>query len=206
MSALAMRQKSAILIILIFIGPFAVAQSIQTDEAGNSREIFKRGTTEWSLHSGGGFALPGGVQDQTYWMLVGRWGKILTHEIGIGPLKGDLQYSVELIPIMIMSQTSKVYAAGFSPLQLRYNFIAKQRVVPFFEIGGFVLPSTKKIPERTSHFNFLTFGGLGFHYLIRSKSSLQFGMRFQHISNASIVDYNPGINSMYLYAGYSLFR
>jgi len=78
--------------------------------------------------------------------------------------------------------------------------------VPFFEIGGFVLPSTKKIPERTSHFNFLTFGGLGFHYLIRPKSSLQFGMRFQHISNASIADSNPGINSMYIYAGFSLFR
>jgi lipid A 3-O-deacylase len=201
-----MRQNPAILLILLFMAPFASAQTSQNSGVGDSGEIFKRGTTEWSLHSGGGFAVAGGVQDETYWMLVGRWGKILTHEIGSGPLKGDLQYSVEVIPVMIMSQSTKVYAAGFSPLELRYNFIARQRIVPFFEIGGFVLPSAEKIPEGASHFNFLTFGGPGFHYLIKSKSSLQFGMRFQHISNAGIVDNNPGINSIYLYAGISLFR
>jgi hypothetical protein len=126
--------------------------------------------------------------------------------MGKGPIRGNLQYSIEVIPVTIMSQSSMVYAAGLSPLQLRYNFTAGRRVIPFFEIGGAILASQEKVPENTSRINFLTFGGTGVHVFVAPKTDFQIGMRFQHISNAGIADFNPGINSLYFFLGLSRFR
>ncbi len=201
-----MRPLSALLLGYLLFSQSGAVYAAQGGGAGSAGDILKKGTMEWAITSGGGFSVAGGVQNISYWMLNGRWGIILTSDLCGGPFRGNLQYSVEIVPVMIVSQNSNVYAAGFSPLQLRYNFTATRQVMPFFEIGGFALPSTEKIPEKTSHFNFLTFGGFGFHKLVGSNKSLQFGMRYQHISNAGIVDYNPGINSLFLYAGFSLFK
>ena len=105
-----------------------------------------------------------------------------------------------------MSQSSTVYAAGFSPLQLRYNFIANRRSVPYVEIGGAVLGSTEPIPENTSRVNFLTHGGVGLQLLHHQSRTLQIGMRYQHISNAGIAEHNPGINSLYFFTGLSWWQ
>jgi lipid A 3-O-deacylase len=168
-------------------------------------EVLTKGSSEWGLQAGGGLSVAGGVQQKSYGMLIGRWGKILTHPMGKGPIRGNLQYSVEIIPVMIVSQSSMVYTAGISPLQLRYNFAAGRCILPFFEIGGAVLVSKEKVPENTSRVNFLTFGGAGVHIFKSQKTDFQMGMRFQHISNAGIADLNPGINTLYFFLGLSRF-
>lgn len=199
--------RNVIAILLMFY-PFCIAASQQRapTSATVADEPIERGVTEWGFHTGGGFNTPGGVQHTEYWMINGRWGKVLTHSLGIGLLRGSLEYGVEIVPAMIVSQSTKVLAAGFSPLQLRYCFTSGRHTVPFFEIGGFILPSAGEIPEHTSRFNFLTFGGIGFSQFIQSRNAIQVGVRFQHISNAGIADHNPGINSLYLFMGLSHFR
>jgi hypothetical protein len=183
----------------------SLAQSGQT-ASNNEPTPFHRGANEWGLHSGWGISIAGGAGNRSYWMLAGRWGYTLTDELGSGPLRGNLQYGIEVIPVLVMRQSSTVYAAGFSPLQLRYNFIAIRRLVPYVEIGGSILGSTKPMPEHTSRLNFLTHGGVGLQLLHDQSRTFQIGMRYQHISNAGIAERNPGINSLYFFTGLSWWR
>lgn len=165
-----------------------------------------KGANEWGFQTGGGTAIAGGAGNRSYWMLTGRYSRILTPELGSGPLRGNLQYGVEATPVMVVRQSTTVYAAGFSPLQLRYNFTARRRVVPYLEIGGSILGSTEQLPEGTSRFNFLTDGGIGFQVVRARLPAIQAGMRYQHISNAGIARRNPGINSLYFFGGMSWWK
>ena len=169
-------------------------------------DVLHRGANEWGLQTGGGTAIPGGAGNRSYWALTGRYSRILTPELGSGPLRGNLQYGVEVTPVLVMRQSTTVYAGGFSPLQLRYNFTARRHVVPYLEIGGSVLGSAEPLPEGTSRFNFLTDGGIGFQVLRARLPAIQAGMRYQHISNAGLTRPNPGINSLYFFSGVSWWK
>jgi len=146
-----------------------------------------KGANEWGFQGGGALSIPGGARgDHPYFELAGRWSRVLTGELGSGPLRGN--------------------SGGFSPLQLRYNFTTPKPVAPFVEIGGAVLGSREQVPEGTSRFNFLTNGGLGLQFLRDGHPAAQVGLRYQHISNASIAQHNPGINSLYFFTGLSWWR
>jgi hypothetical protein len=55
--------------------------------------------------------------------------------------------------------------------------------------------------------NFLLQAGPGILLVLSDTTALTVGYRFQHISNASLCSFNPGINSSALYVGISrLFR
>ncbi len=165
-----------------------------------------KGANEWGFQTGGGFSIVGGVRSRSYWLLAGRYSRVLTGDIGSGILRGNLQYGVEAIPVMIVNQSTHVYTAGFSPLQLRYNFVAPKKVKPYFEIGGAVLGSSDQVPEGTSRFNFMSGGGIGVQVFNAKSRSWQLGMRFQHISNAGVAQHNPGINSLYFFTGLSWWK
>ena len=166
-----------------------------------------KGANEWGFQGGGALSIPGGARgDHPYFELAGRWSRVLTGELGSGPLRGNLQYGVEAIPALVVFQSTTVYSGGFSPLQLRYNFTAPKPVAPFVEIGGAVLGSREQVPEGTSRFNFLTNGGVGLQFLRDGHPAAQVGLRYQHISNASIAQHNPGINSLYFFTGLSWWR
>ena len=130
----------------------------------------------------------------------------MTGDLGGGPLRGNLEYGVEAIPAMVVFQRNTVYSAGFSPLQLRWNFTSPKTVAPFLEIGGAVLASSDQLPEGTSRFNFLTNGGLGLQFLRNGRPSVSLGMRYQHISNAGTANHNPGINSLYFFTGLAWWK
>ncbi len=198
----------SLFIIISFIPLACISSLAQSDQTASNKEPtpFHRGTNEWGLHTGWGVSIAGGAGNRSYWMLVGRWGYILIDELGNGPLRGNLQYGIEVIPVLVMSQSSTIYAAGFSPLQIRYNFIAIRRLVPYVEIGGCILGSAEPLPENTSRLNFLTHGGVGLQLLHHQSRTFQIGMRYQHISNAGIAERNPGINSLYFFTGLSWWR
>jgi lipid A 3-O-deacylase len=165
-----------------------------------------KGANEWGFQTGGGFSIVGGVRSRSYWLLAGRYSRILTGDLCRCPLRGNLQYGVEAIPVMVFNQTSHVYAGGFSPLQLRYNFTAPKRVKPYIEMTGTMLGSAEPVPEGTARFNFMTGGGIGLQVFNEKARAWQLGVRFQHISNAGIAQRNPGINALYLFTGVSWWK
>ena len=191
-----MKMKNPITLFAMLISLCAAAQDT----------ALHKGANEWGFQTGGGFSIVGGVRSHSYWLLAGRYSRVLTGELGRGALRGNLQYGVEAIPAMIVNQSTLVSAGGFSPLQLRYNFIAPKRVKPFIEIGGAMIGSSQQVPEGTSRFNFMSGGGVGLQVFNAKALAWQLGVRFQHISNAGIAQRNPGINSLYFFTGVSGWR
>ncbi len=194
------------LLFILLASLCAAAQSGPVIRSDRDATALHKGANEWGVETGGGTSIPGGVSDRHYWMLAGRWSRILTGELGGGLLRGNLQYGVDLIPALVMSQSKTVYAGGFTPLLLRYNFTAHRRVVPYLEVGGGMLGSVEPIPEGTSRFNFTPQGGVGLMVMQPRARAIQMGLRYLHISNAGRARRNPGINSLYFFTGISWWR
>ncbi len=184
----------------------AAAQSGSVIPNPGDASALHKGVNEWGVQTGGGTAIAGGAQDRSFWMLAGRWSRILTGELGGGPLRGNLQYGLEVIPALVMSQSTTVYAGGVTPVLMRYNFTAHRRFVPYLEAGAGILGSSDPLPEATSRFNFTPQGGIGFQIMQPGARAIQMGVRYHHISNAGLARRNPGINSLYFFTGISWWR
>jgi hypothetical protein len=85
-----------------------------------------------------------------------------------------------------------VNAASLS-LLIRHHFAERGAVRPYAELSSGPIWANKRVPETTSHFNFISQGGLG---VVTTRTSVPIivGIRFFHISNAGYAERNPGIN------------
>jgi lipid A 3-O-deacylase len=153
----------------------------------------------------GGFSVPGGTKD-TQMMNVGvRFGKVLTSDHGGSFLRGNFEWSADVIPVYYFWQPApakNAYAAGFNPVNLTWNFTSFAKTVPYLELGGGVLFSDGNVPANTNQTNFLTHAALGFHFFVREKRALTVSTRYEHISNAGLATPNPGINSVQFALGW----
>ena len=108
--------------------------------------------------------------------------------------------------------------ASLTPVIFRWNFLThSQRFQPWFQGAGGLICTTHKfppdvlvphgLPGGTSVFNFSPQGGVGFHYFLRSRRSIDLGVNALHISSASLGDRNPGVNaSIQVQGGYTFWR
>ncbi len=163
----------------------------------------QKGSSEWGWNSGGAAGIPGGAGAGGFWTVNLRWGRILTRSLGTGPLRGTLEYTVEVIPAFVLKESTTVFGGGVNPFLLQYNFVRNRRIVPFIQAGGGTLFTNQQVPEGTSKVNFTPQAGIGVYMFRRSGSAFTLGIRYHHISNAGIVRPNPGHNSLYLYSGIS---
>jgi len=109
------------------------------------------------------------------------------------------------------------------PIILRWNFVTRsKRFQPWFQGAGGVLWTNHKYPgfgspELTmandgpntdaSVFNFTPQAGVGFHYFVKPRRSLDFEVNAVHISSASLGDRNPGVNaSLQFWLGYTWWK
>ncbi len=109
------------------------------------------------------------------------------------------------------------------PIQLRLNLTHGKRVMPWIQGAGGVLYTTRKYPgignlnagdptmtgpaADTSVWNFTPQGGIGMHYFLRPRRSLDFSANAMHLSSASLGDKNPGVNASVQFAvGYSWWK
>lgn len=98
----------------------------------------------------------------------------------------------------------------FTPIILRWNFTGHGRIVPWAQAAGGVLWTDHKYPAfgsgtlnlkndgpntDASVWNFTPQGGVGIHYFLSPKRSIDFGANAVHISSASLGDRNPGVNA-----------
>ncbi|HEX7158031.1 MAG TPA: acyloxyacyl hydrolase [Edaphobacter sp.] len=111
---------------------------------------------------------------------------------------------------------------SITPAILRWNFAASGRVVPWAQGGGGVIWTNHKYPPfggppdnvyndgsqaNTSVWNFTPQFGVGVHYFVRPRRSIDFGANAVHISSASLGDKNPGVNaSVQFSVGYTWWK
>jgi lipid A 3-O-deacylase len=163
------------------------------------------GGHDLQIWTGGGHGLNGSTASSGVWNVGVRYGWILTGPVGPGFLRGQFEYAVDVVPVFFVDQKfDTAYGFGLNPFALKWNFTRPRKVVPYFELGGGTLFTNYYVPPGTSRVNFTSSGALGLHFL-RSKYNLSAELRFMHISNASLANLNPGINTLQLRLGFGRF-
>ena len=109
---------------------------------------------------------------------------------------------------------------SLTPVIFRWNFLTKsRRIQPWFQGAGGLIYTTHEYPPNvmsnqalhidgsTSVWNFAPQGGIGVHWFLRPKRSIDIGVNGVHISSASLGDRNPGVNaSIQVQAGYTFWK
>jgi lipid A 3-O-deacylase len=107
---------------------------------------------------------------------------------------------------------------SITPVIFRWNLRPESRRFMWWiqAAGGSIytthkFPPTIEVPKGTpggtSVFNFSPQGGGGFHYFLRPRRSIDFGVNAVHISSASLGDKNPGVNaSVQFQLGYTWWK
>ena len=130
----------------------------------------------------------------------------------------------------VSAQCSKPYTVGgtytgasITPIQVRWNFTHGKRFMPWVQAAGGVIWTNHKYPAvgnlnaadptqtgpgaNTSVWNFTPQGGVGAHYFVKPRRSIDFSANAVHISSASLGDKNPGVNvSLQMSIGYSWWK
>jgi hypothetical protein len=164
---------------------------------------------DFGVWAGGGFSVPGGTKDTQAINAGVRLGKVLTGDHGGGFVRGNFEWSADLIPVYYVLQPApakNAYGAGFNPVNLKWNFTNSARTVPYLELGGGVLFTNTEVPPTTSTVNFVTHAALGFHFFVREKRALTANVRYEHISNAGLAVPNPGVNTVQFQLGFNWFK
>ena len=108
------------------------------------------------------------------------------------------------------------------PIILRWNFTGTRRISPWVQGAGGVLWTNHKYPAfggeplsltndgptaDSSVWNFTPQMGVGLHYFVRPRRSIDFSANAVHVSSASLGDRNPGINaSVQFSVGYTWWK
>jgi lipid A 3-O-deacylase len=123
------------------------------------------------------------------------------------PHIGETKYKYEGQTGYVLEPYGGGTYTGFSitPIILRWNFAPSRHFAPWFQGAGGLVYTPHKFPPdilvphgesgATSVFNFTPQGGVGFHYFINSRRSIDFAAKAIHISSASLGDRNPGVNA-----------
>jgi lipid A 3-O-deacylase len=193
-SVLIRMEKRFILVALLLLSSVAWAQARPED-----------GGHEFQIWTGGGHSVAGGTSNTGVWNVGLRYGWILTRPRGPGFLKGRFEYAVDAVPVfMIFQRYNTAYGAGVNPLGLKWDFAARGRIEPYFELNGGTLFTTHEVPTGTSSVNFTSAAALGMH-LLGDKHALSVEVRYMHISNAGLTSPNPGINTVQVRVGIGKF-
>lgn len=165
-----------------------------------------QGGNEIQLWAGGGHSVAGGTRNTGVFSAGLRYGWVLTGPHGPSFLKGNFEYVLDAVPVFVVFQpTNTAYGLGLNPLGLKWDFVPHGRMVPYFELGGGVLFTNHEVPMGTSSINFTPAAALGFHHL-GDKLTWSLEARFQHISDAGLSGFNPGINTVQVRLGIGTFR
>jgi len=132
---------------------------------------------------------------QTF-LIAGRIGRVLTHQLGSNALRGSFEMAVDVIPINeFWIGGNAQYAGAIDPFIAKWNFTGGETVSPYVAAVGGVVFSSKDLPvPNSSQVNFTSGMELGAQWFRQSKNSIDFAVKIYHLSNASIGTLNPGIN------------
>ena len=198
-----MRSAATLLLLLLATGAAAQTKSASQNLPAAS---LKKGTWELGVWTGGGHGLTGSTSGTGIWNAGFRFGRVLTKEHGSGWLRGNLEWSGDIIPAYVVFQDRSVYGFGLNPGFFKWNFTSGKKVAPYIETGAGLLFTAHDVPAGTSTINFTPQVGFGMHVFTREKRAVTFTGRYLHISNAGLTSPNPGINTVQFTLGYHWFR
>jgi hypothetical protein len=186
--------------LILFFAGFLTTAALAQDAPGP-----ENGGNEIQVWAGGGHSVPGGTQNTEAFDAGGRFGWVLTDPHWPGILKGRFEFAVDVVPVYLIFQPANTaYAWGFNPLVLKWNFVRRRRFSPYFELSGGALFSSKEIPTYTNTVNFSPSAALGTH-ILGEKYNWSVDVRYLHISNAGLGDFNPGLNTVQVRLGVGRF-
>ena len=195
----------------------------------------------WGAFFNGGFSARV-TPSSTYLSVGARAGKVISPPWGPGLLRGQFEYSAEIMPwwqghtatferynLTATSDPDIAAASGpyktggayngvsVTPVVLRWDLRGGRRIMPFVQGAGGLIWTNHKFPpvgplpapghQGTSVWNFTPQFGVGFQYFLKPKRSITFNANAVHISNASLGDANPGVNSTVQFQiGYSWWK
>jgi Lipid A 3-O-deacylase (PagL) len=126
-----------------------------------------------------------------------------------------LRYRIDAIPIALLhdfryvrsgqpNSAPKEWVPGFglSPAGVQLDFHNRTRLKPFVEVtGGFLYFRRKVLAYDETQFQFTVAPGVGARILLAGRTAVEFGYKYQHMSNANIDRTNPGLDSQIVYTG-----
>src|SRR6185312_14737178 len=111
---------------------------------------------------------------------------------------------------------------SITPIILRWNFTGTRHISPWIQGAGGALWTNHKYPAfggeplslandgpsaDSSVWNFTPQFGVGFHYFLRPRRSIDFSANAVHISSSSLGDKNPGVNASVQFSiGYTWWK
>jgi len=165
----------------------------------------EKGGRELEFWSGGGPSIPGGIRGLGVWNAGFRYGWMITGLHGPGFLRGRFESATDVSPIFwVLQPGGTAYGIGIVPSVLKWDFQQRGRVVPYFDLDGNVLLTSKDTPPHISKVNFTPSAAMGAHFLLH-KYALTAEFRFLHISDAGLTNPNPGINTVEIRMGFGMF-
>ena len=139
-----------------------------------------------------------------------RVGRVMTGELGQGWLRGTFEVDVEVMPRRFCSVgrlQERLWLrreSGGDEVEL---YPRQESDSVFSGAGRNAVAPTKIPPGDTSKINFTSGAGVGLNYFLRPGRSVNFDLRATHLSNASLGDHNPGVNSSLQFAvGYNWWK
>jgi len=185
---------------------FTPARSAEPSSRGAS--ALAKGTHEFSLWIGGSPDSFGNIEDRQMLLVALRYGRVLAVWDW-----ASLEYTLDLFPAAVVFEpdrvrrgSSTIYGLGFAPLGVKFRIGQESWIKPFVAASLGLVYSRRDVPvPDSSHINFTEEIGLGVDFFLASKTALTVGYKLQHLSNAGLGDRNPGMNSHFIYAGFSFF-
>jgi hypothetical protein len=116
------------------------------------------------------------------------------------------------MPVVVDRSDQTAYALGLTPVNFQLNFRRRAKIQPFITVEAGLLIFNKKIPDDRSvlrpnqigrRLNFTPAGGGGVEFATGDARSYTVGFKFNHISNSSTGNINPGFDQSLFYFGYT---
>jgi lipid A 3-O-deacylase len=119
--------------------------------------------------------------------------------------------------VLIQNGGGTYTGVSITPIILRWDLKPGRHFAPWVQGAGGLVYTTHKYPPDvlvvhgtpggTSVFNFTPQFGVGFHYFVKPRRSIDFAANAIHISSASLGDRNPGVNaSVQFQIGYTWWK
>jgi hypothetical protein len=185
-----------------------LAALIPTSVAAQSSDEYGKGSVDWRITGGG--ALPVDFRsarpDRRLTFGAAEIGRIFTTKRGPGVLAGQLELSLQVMPIVVRGPED-FWGIGLTPVFIRWNFWGTGMVRPFADASIGVMfvnwstPGPGRIPG-----NFNEQVGFGMRVGQAGGAGFLLGYKFQHISNGGRAHPSPGVDTHLLYAGVSVLK
>jgi hypothetical protein len=191
------RKTSLLLLFFILIVSFSSTTAAQAapEEGGNEVQVW----------ASGGHSVPGGTSKTEVFDAGLRYGWVITGPHLPSILRGRFEYAVDAVPVYLIFQPANTaYGIGFNPLGLKWNFERRRRFSPYLELGGGVVFSNHSVPTYANTVNFTPSAAFGTH-ILGEKYNWSVELRYLHVSNAGLGNFNPGLNTVQVRVGVGRF-